>query len=215
MKPNYLKLCLVTQLTTENIQQYKSFILQAVQGGVSCVQLRQKNFSVAALYDMGLALKSLLAPLKIPLIINDHIDLAKEIDADGVHIGQGDLSPVIAREQMGSNKIIGWSVENLAQVRLANTLNCIDYIAASAVFASQSKTDCKTIWGLNGLQQVTQLAKHPVIAIGGIDHSNVASVMKNGACGVAVISAIHNHADPTQAAHDLIKQIDQGDCNVQ
>lgn len=151
-----------------------------------------------------------LRPLTIPLILNDHVDLAKEVDADGIHLGQSDCSPIEARQILGPNKLIGWSVETFEQLEQANECSCIDYIAASAVFLSQTKTNCKTIWGLEGLKKIAQHSIHPVIAIGGINVGNVRSVMKAGAAGVAVISAIYDHPQPEQAAQSLIQEINKG-----
>lgn len=207
MNANALKLCLVTHLQHQAFSVYKSFLLKAIRGGITAVQLREKNKSLSELQALALEFKATLRPFKIPLIINDHVDIAKVIGADGVHLGQSDLSPYEARSILGPAKIIGWSIETLEELALANQLTCIDYVAASAVFPSKNKPDCKTIWGIAGLQQIIQLSKHPVIAIGGINLNNVGMVIDNGACGVAVVGAIHDN-DPTQSAADLLAAID-------
>lgn len=201
------RLCLVTNLQNQPFSSYKPLILKAIQGGITSVQLREKTQNLFEFQELALQLKSTLRPFNIPLIINDHVEIAKDIDADGVHIGQSDLSPYEARKILGPKKIIGWSVETLKELDMANQLTCIDYIAASAVFPSKTKPDCKTIWGITGLRQITQLSKHPVMAIGGINLSNIEMIIDNGACGAAVIGAIHNH-DPQKAAADLIAEID-------
>ncbi len=206
---NQFRLCLVTNMQTIPFPQYKEFILQAVAGGVTLIQLREKFKNVTQIRDMALALKAILDPVNIPLIINDYVEVAKEIDADGVHLGQSDISPYHARQLLGPTKIIGWSVETPEELEMANQLTCIDYIAASAVFPSKTKSDCKTIWGLDGLQKITQQSKHPVIAIGGINQQNIRSIMEHGASGAAVISAIHDQKNPKKAAHDLIMEINQ------
>lgn len=203
MNSDYLKLCLITH------SQKKSFILQAIEGGVTCIQLREKSKDLNQIYNIALELKNILTSYKIPLIINDHIEIAKAVDADGVHLGQSDCSPIDARQILGPNKIIGWSIETLKELDIANQLTCIDYIAASAVFESQTKTDCKTIWGLDGLKEIIRTAKHPTIAIGGITQDNVESIIETGAAGVAVISAIHNQKNPKEAAIHLINKINQ------
>lgn len=200
------KFCLVTQPDNQSMDDYALFIRQAVQGGVTMVQLRTKS-NPAALLDTAKQLLSILRPLSIPLIINDNVDVAKEIDADGVHLGQSDLSPEEARKILGPDKIIGWSIETLEQLDKANTLNCIDYVAASAVFPSTTKTNCKTIWGLSGLKSLTQRSHHPVMAIGGINITNVRNVMAHGACGVAVVSAIHTHVNPELAAAAIFQEM--------
>lgn len=207
MNVRVLKLCLVTNIQNQSIHAYRSFLLRAIQGGITSVQLREKTTNLAEFKQIALELKSILRPFNIPLIINDHVQLAKEIDAEGVHIGQSDLSPSAARKILGPEKIIGLSIETLDELKIANQLTCIDYVAASAVFPSKTKLDCKTIWGLDGLLQITQSSKYPVIAIGGIDISNIGMIMDNGACGAAVIGAIHQH-DPRKAAADLIAEID-------
>ena len=188
---------------------YKSFILQAIAGGVTAVQLREKNKTTAEMYDLALALKTILAPLKVALIINDHVAIAKEIDADGLHLGQADIAPETARQLLGPDKIIGWSVETFAELDAANQLTCIDYVAASAVFSSKTKTNCKTMWGIAGLKQITKISRHPVIAIGGINAKTIKATMASGAYGVAVVSAIHDAANPNVAAADLIHEINR------
>jgi len=205
MNINTLKLCLVTHIQHQSISQYKHFIREAIQGGVTCVQLRQKEWSDSQLKQLALELKSLLHDLNIPLIINDYIELAIEIDADGVHLGQTDLSPTAARKILGPQKIIGLSVETMAQVELANQDEFIDYIAASAVFHSRTKPTCHTIWGLDGLTQVIKKSKHRVVAIGGINLTNIKDVWNTGVHGIAVISALHDAINPKQTAELLMR----------
>ena len=191
-------------------EDYERVILRAIQGGVTAVQLRNKTNSPTETRALASALIALLRPLQIPLIINDNIDLAKAVDADGVHLGQSDGSPVLARQILGPNKIIGWSIETYEQLEQANQLSCIDYIAASAIFVSKTKADCKTIWGLEGLHNITQRSTHPVVAIGGINSTNIQAVIRAGACGAAVISAIYDSPEPEHAAWELINAINQG-----
>jgi thiamine-phosphate pyrophosphorylase len=200
-----LKLCLVTDFTTSTFADYQQFILQIARGGVTCVQLRAKNSSLADILKFAQILKELLTPFSIPLIINDHLDVAIAVDAAGVHLGQADTDPANARALLGPTKIIGLSIETLAQLDQANKLDCLDYVAASAVFAS--KTDCKTIWELTGLNELVKFSQHPVVAIGGINANNIASVIAQGVCGVAVISAIHQHPDPAAQSTSLLHKI--------
>jgi hydroxyethylthiazole kinase/thiamine-phosphate diphosphorylase len=207
MLARHLKLCVLTDFTNRSFDAYKEFILQAVQGGVTSVQLRAKNKSSEEILFLATQLKLLLQPHGIPLIINDHVDIAKQVDAEGVHLGQTDFSPEKAREILGKNKIIGISVETIEDLHHANQLDCIDYIAASAVFQSSSKLDCKTIWGLEGLQYIVKNSRHPVVAIGGINENNVKEIINSGACGIAVINAIHLQENPKQAVENLIFNI--------
>jgi len=203
MNIHALRLCLVTHLQNESFHSYKNFILKAIEGGITSVQLREKTSDLKKLFILASQLKSILQPFNIPLIINDHVEFAKKIDADGVHLGQSDLSPDEARKILGPAKLIGLSVESFTELEIANQLTSINYIAASAVFPSKNKSNCKTIWGMDGLRKITEMSKHPVIAIGGINSSNIGTIIDNGAFGAAVISAIHDH-DPKKAAADLI-----------
>lgn len=189
------------------------FIQDAIAGGVTCIQYRDKAKNIDELFSAAQCLKILLSPHKIPLIINDNVELAKLVDADGVHLGQSDLSISVdtARKLLGPTKIIGLSIENLAQLEEANQLNSINYVAASALFPTPSKTNCKNYWGLEGLKQFVHISKHPVITIGGINISNINSVMQCGVIGVAVISAIQDSPNTKHAAQDLICQINTGE----
>ena len=148
---NKLKLCLITNQANQNIHKYIEIIKEAVRGGVTMVQLRDKSRNIDQIRDIALELKRILDPLKIPLIINDYVELAKSIDADGVHIGQSDMKIESARNLLGSDKIIGVSIEDLADLYFINKLNGNYYVAASAVFQSNTKLNCKKIWELDGL----------------------------------------------------------------
>ncbi len=205
--PNKLKLCLITNQANQNVYKYLEIIAEAIRGGVTMVQLRDKSRNIEQIRDIALELKRILNPLKIPLIINDYVELAKSIDADGVHIGQSDLAIVQARNLLGSDKIIGISIEDLADLTAVNKLSGNYYVAASAVFQSSTKLNCKKIWGLEGLRQLVESSIHPVVAVGNINQTNIKAVIKAGAAGVAVISAIHNSL-PFQAAQDLRNKIE-------
>ena len=207
MQKNYLKLCVVTNFKASDFYAYQEFISSIAHAGVTCIQLRAKKSSDEELLYFGSTLKEILQPLGIPLIINDNVAVAKAVDADGVHIGQDDLSPQAARDILGPDKIIGWSVETLTDLENANKLDCINYIGASAVFNSTTKLDCKTFWGIEGLTALTAQSKHPVVGIGGINLDNVESVIASGAAGAAVISAIHQHPQPAVITAEFIKKI--------
>lgn len=214
MRITPLTLCLVTQINDKSLEEYLTFIQQAIQGGVTSIQLRDKTNPPLMVRQIALALKACLSPLGIPLIINDDVNLAKEIDAEGVHLGQSDLSPVEARQILGPHKMIGWSIETEEQLQRANQFQCIDYIGASAIFPSSSKQNCKMIWGLDGLKRITEQSKHPVVAIGGINATNIRQIMAHGACGAAVISALHDYEQPETSAAALIQQIHLGNQDV-
>lgn len=203
MNSAFLKLCLVTHFH-HSLASCQLFLDQAVKGGVTSVQLRLKGVNPADHADFARAIKIFLDDRKTPLIINDHVELAKAIDASGVHLGQSDMAPWMAREILGPDKIIGWSIETLADLDRANELTCLDYVAASAVFPSRTKTDCKTIWGVDGLKKMVAKSIHPVVAIGGIESNNAADVIATGVAGIAVVSAIHEASDPMLSAKKLI-----------
>lgn len=205
-----LSLCLVTDHRRYSLASYLHFLSEAIRGGVTSIQFRDKENPLPVVRETAKIIKQFLQPYHIPLIINDYVELAAEIDADGIHVGQSDLAPIRARELLGPDKLIGYSVESLPQLERANQLDCIDYIAASAVFPSKTKTDCKTIWGLQGLREIAKLSKHPIVAIGGITPENAADVITHGACGIAVVSNIHDNVDPAMAASQLIQQIQKG-----
>jgi thiamine-phosphate pyrophosphorylase len=200
----YPMLCLVTHMQHQTLPEYLELVQHAVLGGVSCVQFRDKSPNKTLVYTRARALQNLLKPLHVPLIINDSIELAHALQADGVHLGQSDTSPNAARMRLGPNACIGLSIESMPELLHANTLECIDYVAASAVFESQTKTNCKTLWGLDGLRRVVHHAKHPVLAIGGIHLNNIHDVMLTGVSGIAVVSAIH-HANNIQTTTNTLR----------
>lgn len=180
----------------------------AVQGGVSVVQLREKNISSRDFYQMALSLKRLLAPTGVPLIINDRLDIVLAVEADGLHIGQSDLPYAVARELLGPDSIIGLSVENVEQARAANALD-VDYIGLSPVFGTATKKDIAPPLGLEGVQQIQGFTKHRTVAIGGIKTDNAASLIQHGVDGLAVVSAIVSQESPMVAAAELRQLIDQ------
>lgn len=206
MHSNYLRLCFVTHCDLSDFPSYLDRIRAAVDGGVTCVQFRDKTSDVDAFRYRVEKIQSVLLPYNIPLLINDRVEIAKEMEVDGVHLGQSDMSPRIARAILGQNKIIGSSIETLPQLHAANELDCINYVAASAIFQSTTKLNCQTIWGLEGLRQVTALSKYPVIGIGGLNASNISAVIMAGAAGIAVVSALHGD-NPKEISSALLNLI--------
>lgn len=204
---DFYKLMLVTQRGNTSLTDYIDFIRQCASSGVSCVQLREKNAEPAFKLQFALQLKQTLTPFNIPLIINDDLDLALQVNACGVHLGQTDGAPQIAREKLGSKKIIGLSIESEAELQPANKLD-LTYVAASAVFPTSNKNNLKTIWGTDGVHRLCKQTKHPLIGIGGITELNVAQVMQAGAQGVAVIGALHEASAPAAMAMTLRNIID-------
>lgn len=197
-----LSLYLVTDRDLCNGRPLPFVVEEAVKGGVTMVQLREKECSSREFFDLALQLKKLLQPYRIPLIINDRLDIALAADADGLHIGQSDLPWSIVRRYLGKNKILGLSIENLEQALEANEMD-IDYIALSPVYSTATKTDTSVPLGLQGVKEITAVTKHPSVAIGGMNASTARDVILNGASGIAVVSAIVSAPDPRLAATEL------------
>jgi len=181
-------------------------IMEAVKGGVSTVQLREKDVSTRFFIEEARHIKSILAPCNVPLLINDRVDVALAIEADGVHIGQEDMPYPLARQLLGERAIIGLSVETMDQVAEAEAYD-VDYLGVSAIFATPTKTNTKRNWGVEGLREVRKASRHPLVAIGGINASNAAVVAQAGADSLAVVSAICAAPDPRKAAEELCQII--------
>lgn len=197
-----LRLYLVTERGMLRGRDLTDVVMQAVEGGVTMVQLREKDISTREFIELAQALKSVLMRMRVPFIINDRVDVALAVDADGVHIGQSDMPYDIARRMLGSDKIIGLSVENFAEIEEANRLD-VDYIGVSPVFATPTKTDTAMPFGLDGLREAVRRSLHPSVAIGGINKSNFRSVLSTGTNGIAVVSAIMDSDNPREASRLL------------
>jgi thiamine-phosphate pyrophosphorylase len=157
------------------------------------------------------ALIAVLAPLDIPLLINDRVDVALAVEADGVHIGQDDMSPADARLLLGRTATIGLSIKTVAQAQAA-PLEYLNYVAIGGVYGTNSKETTGSPIGIAGLRAIVQVVRararnFPVCAIAGIDAANAADVIEAGADGVAVISALSLAADPARAAQDLRRMV--------
>lgn len=182
-------------------------VAAAVRGGVSLVQLRDKTAPDSALIEQARALKALLTPLGVPLIVNDRLDVALAAEADGLHLGQEDLAPARARAALGPGRILGVSAGDAEEARIADPA-LVDYVGVGPVYPTGSKADAGDAIGLDGLSALRALLALPVVAIGGIDEANAAEVMARGVQGVAVVSAICGAADPQAAARALRRRID-------
>lgn len=206
MQNSQLLLYLVTDSGMCRGRSLCEMVSEAVAGGVTMVQLREKSASTRQFVELARALHSLLADRNVPLIVNDRIDVALASGAEGVHIGQSDMPCDIARRLMGRDAIVGLSVESLDDVVAANALD-VDYIGVSPVFSTPTKMDTASPFGLEGLSRAAKLSCHPCVAIGGVNAANAAEVIKAGADGLAVVSAIMAAEDPRRAAMDLIELI--------
>ncbi len=183
-------------------------VRQALLGGATFVQLREKkisgaNFVEEKIIEEASAIKNLCDEFKVPFVVNDDVFLAKKIDADGAHVGQGDMPLERAREILGENKIIGVSAQNVEQAILAQRRGA-DYLGVGAIFQTQSKGDAQSV-SIETLRSICEAVEIPVVAIGGINCENVSRLEKSGSAGISVISAIFA-ADDIRAAAAALKE---------
>jgi thiamine-phosphate pyrophosphorylase len=178
----------------------------AAEAGASIFQYRSKTASMKDAYVEALALRQAAAKAGVLFIVNDRCDLALAVDADGVHLGQGDLPLDLARKVMGQDKLIGISTHNPEQVRKA-TAGKPDYLGFGPIFKPGSKQDHDPVVGLEGLRAMRPLTSLPVFAIGGIQVDQVGEVTRFGANGVAVISAIIKAPDISHAVKTFLVQL--------
>jgi thiamine-phosphate pyrophosphorylase len=169
--------------------------------------VREKHATTRAFLERARSVKGALAGTGVSLIVNDRADVALAVDADGLHVGQDDLPPDVARRLVGPDRVLGVTARTAAEARAAERAGA-DYVGCSAVFATPTKTDTGPPQGIAGLCELVRAVAIPVVAIGGIDASNVGAVIDAGAGGVAVVSAILAAADPAAAARALRERID-------
>lgn len=174
---------------------------KAVAGGVTLVQLRNPEIGGRALLDQAVALKAMLDPLGVPLIVNDRADVAAAAGAAGVHVGQSDLPAAAARALLGHDAVVGLSITDAAQ--LAAVDGAVDYLGIGPVFATGTKPDAAAALGLDGTAAIVAAAALPSVAIGGIDAENAAAVAATGVHGLSVVSALSAAEDPAEAARHL------------
>lgn len=173
----------------------------AIKGGCTVVQLREKHATSREFYQLALSLKRITGYYGIPLIINDRLDIAAAVNAEGVHLGQKDLPADIARAVLGEEKIIGVSANNL-QAAINAELDGADYIGVGAVFQTSTKADTKPVT-IDKLKEIRSAVKIPMVAIGGIKRSNISQLNGTGINGVAVVSAVIGSKNITAAAREL------------
>ncbi len=206
IRRDQLRLYLVTDSTLCRGRSLIDVVAEAVRGGVTCVQLREKELSTREFVARAQELKSLLLPLQIPLVINDRIDVALACEADGVHLGQSDMRVDLVRKILPPQMFIGLSVESDHDITQAIGMP-VDYLGISPVFATFTKTDTQTPWGLAGLKRARAMTALPLVAIGGLNITNAAQVRQCGADGLAIVSAICAADDPAWAAAELLSLI--------
>jgi thiamine-phosphate pyrophosphorylase len=200
---------LVTDRRLSRGRSTEEVVRRAVAGGVSAVQLREKELDTKRFYEEGIGIRALLKSAGIPLIINDRIDIALALDADGVHLGQSDMPPEAARAILGPDKIIGLSIERPEDLR-EEELRCVDYLGVSPVFLTSTKHELRSAWGLDGLRKLRSATNLPLAAIGSVNGENARQVIEAGADLVAVVSAIVSADHPEEAAAQLVAEVKAG-----
>ena len=200
--PINLDLYLVTDRDLSKGRSLEWVVEKAVKGGVTVVQLREKDMETKDFIEEAKRIQKILEPYNIPLIINDRVDVALTIGADGVHLGQTDMPYPMCRKILGNEAIIGLSVESIEQAEEANQFD-VDYIAISPVFTTPTKEELTQELGISGVQKITGISKHPSVGIGSIKPHNAESIIKAGADGIAVVSAICSAENPEEAASEL------------
>ncbi|MGE7903965.1 thiamine phosphate synthase [Peribacillus sp. NPDC094092] len=199
-----LSLYLVTEESLA-LEELTRIIAESVSGGVSIVQLREKNNSSLSFYKKASALKQLLNELSIPLIINDRVDIALAVAADGIHIGQDDLPLTVVKQMVPEDMIVGLSVSTLEEALEAER-NGADYIGVGSVFPTKTKQDA-TLMAIGDLEEICRSVSIPAVAIGGITADNISTLSGSGLSGAAVVSAIMNADSPKRASESLLKII--------
>lgn len=193
------RLCLVTDRELARGRPLVDVVAAAVQGGATMVQLREKTATTRAFLEEARALQALLAPLGVPLVINDRVDIALAVGAAGVHVGQTDMPIEAVRVLVGPQCILGLSITNRTQIERADAKSA-DYLGIGPIFAQPTKADASTPLGFEGFAALRRLSDKPVVAIGGVKAEHVAPLREAGADGVAVVSAIVSADDPAKAA---------------
>lgn len=206
MKNFHLDLHLVTDRRLARDRSLLEIVRAAVAGGVSVVQLREKECSTREFVELGRVLAVELKRHAVPLLINDRVDVALAIGAAGVHIGQSDMPYATARELLGPTAIIGLSVESVADALAAESLD-VAYLGLSPIYTTATKTDLHHQLGLAGIQAIRAASRHRLVAIGGIHAGNTVDILTAGADGVAVVSAICSADDPARATRELRQQV--------
>ena len=200
---------LVTQESLSAGRSTAEIVRAAIDGGIDVVQLREKETDARWRYERGLELRELTADAGVDLLVNDRVDVALAIDADGVHLGSSDLPVAAARELLGPEAVIGYSTADPAEARQAQAEGA-DYLGVGAVYGTTSKADVddeQNGIGLERVRAVAEAVEIPVIGIGGITAENAAPVVEAGATGVAVISEITAADDPKGATAALAKEV--------
>ncbi|WP_294005857.1 thiamine phosphate synthase [uncultured Methanobrevibacter sp.] len=201
MKTIDLSLYLVTD-KSDDVEKFLKTIEDAIKGGVSVVQIREKTAETLDFYNLALKVKEITTKYNVPLIINDRVDIALAIDADGVHVGQSDMPCEVTRKLIGTDKILGVSAATITEAKKAQK-DGADYIGTGAVFPTATKDDAPSITKQN-LKEIVESIDIPVVAIGGINNDNASELTDTGIAGLSVVSAIMSADDPKKASEELL-----------
>ncbi|MBO6105006.1 MAG: thiamine phosphate synthase [Methanobrevibacter sp.] len=192
---------LVTDRRNKTDEEFLNIIEEAIKGGTTIVQLREKTASTKEFYELALRVKEITSRYGVPLLINDRIDIALAVDSEGVHIGQDDMPADIAREIIGDDKILGVSASTVDEAKKAE-MDSADYIGSGAVFPTATKDDADSV-SKEELKEIVDSIDIPVVAIGGITVKNANTLKGSGIAGFSVVSAIMSAEDPKEASRKL------------
>lgn len=198
-----LSLYLVTDKRNKTDDEFLKIIEEAIKGGTTVVQIREKEGETLDFYNLALKVKEMTSKYNVPLIVNDRIDVALAIKSEGVHIGQTDMPADVARSLIGDEMILGVSASTVKEARKAEK-DGADYIGTGAVFPTATKDDAPSITK-DDLKEVTGSINIPTVAIGGITLENASELAGTGISGISVVSAIMNSEDPKTASENLLK----------
>ena len=197
-----LSLYLVTD-KSDDVEKFLKTIEEGIKGGVTVVQIREKTADTLDFYNLALKVKEITSKYNVPLIINDRVDIALAIDADGVHVGQSDMPCDVTRKLIGENKILGVSAATIDEAKKAEK-DGADYIGSGAVFPTSTKDDAPKITKKE-LKEIVDSIKIPVVAIGGITIDNASELTNTGIAGLSVVSAIMSADNPKESSKKLLE----------
>lgn len=211
---NYLELYAVTDRHWLGNQTLLEQVQEALDGGATCIQLREKQLDDKTFLQEAIEIQKLCKQYQVPFIVNDNVEIAKDMHADGIHVGQSDMEALDVRKELGKDVILGVSAQTVEQAKKAEA-HSADYLGVGAVFPTGSKDDAEDV-SYETLKAICEAVSIPVIAIGGITQDNVKELAGSGIVGIAVISAIFAQKDITQATKDLKQATEQmlNDCSL-
>lgn len=199
----HMLLYVVTDRTWLGGKSLSKQIEDIIKAGATCIQLREKDISFYEFLEIAREIKAVTDKYRVPFLINDNVEVALAVDADGVHVGQNDDEITVAREKLGIDKIIGVSAHTVEEALIAQE-NGADYIGVGAVFSTSTKLDANTV-PMDVLEDISEAVDIPVVAIGGINKKNILELSQSGIHGVALISAIFSQKNISEATKELLE----------